>query len=79
MFVVIFLDTISDTVDILGMFPDSRDALRYMTETVDVDERWKDDAWIRKQYEDSNTISIYSSHWIAQKTLIARYFLKEFE
>jgi hypothetical protein len=72
---IILLDADKATIEILGCYDDYRDALYYMNENVDKHTEYNDVNLFRKIHDDINTISIYQTHWISQKTLICRYFV----
>lgn len=78
-FAVVYLDTIADTTEILKVFSDARDALSFLTDYIDNHEDYQDENWIRKQYENSRVVSVFSCHWVSTKTLVARYFVLPFE
>ena len=78
MYIVIKLDVLTDNIDILSIFDDNRDALTYLTEVVDKCEEISDVNTYRKIIDSCNQISIYKTHYIANKTLLFRYFIKEY-
>ena len=78
MYIVIKLDVLADNIDILSIFDDSRDALAYLTEVVDKNDEIADVNTYRKIIDSCNQISTYKTHYIANKTLLFRYFIKEY-
>ena len=70
MYIVIKLDVLADNIDILSIFDDQRDALSYLTNEVDKNEDIADVINYRKIIDCPNQISIYKTHYFANKSLV---------
>jgi hypothetical protein len=76
---VTYLDTVNHNVEILSVWTDPRDALKSMMDVIENNENYSNEAWVKIQLDDSHTVSVFACHYLSSKSLIARYFVIDFD
>lgn len=78
MYMIIKLDCINNTIEIIGTFEERKDALMYMTLKISTDIEINNNHWYQKIIESDDVISIYEAHYVMKKTLRYKYFIKHY-
>ena len=63
-YAVIHLDCVESNVNILNVFDDMRDAVKYMNESIDETEEFNNSNYIKKYHDNIKQISIYKANFI---------------
>lgn len=73
-YAVIKLDCVEHNCEILAVFCDIRDALKYYNDCLECED--SDPVWYRREMDGDFTTSIYKLNIFTSKTLLSKYLIK---